>query len=80
MTTETNHFVHAMALMDQGRYDLAAERLRSAIGQDPDDGDLFALLATCLLNLDKLKDAEAAARRSVELQADDCLLYTSRCV
>ncbi len=64
------HISRARVLLDQRQYARAEEQLRGAIGEHPQEAVLFAMLGTSLLHLDRFKDAEAAARRSIELEPD----------
>jgi tetratricopeptide (TPR) repeat protein len=59
--------MRARILLDQNQYQRAEEHLRAAIGEHPDEAELYVMLSASLLNLSKLKDAEAAARRALEL-------------
>lgn len=60
-----------MALFERGRYAQAAEAFRAALGEDPNDPRMYALLA--LTNSILRKDAPAmdAARQAVALDPDD---------
>jgi Tfp pilus assembly protein PilF len=61
---------HAQLLLQQGRYDLAADTLRQALAVDPEDSFAHALLALCLLHQQKYDEATAEARDAI-LRAPD---------
>ncbi len=58
-------------LIEQGRYDLAMDEVRRALGEDPNDGALYALLAVCHLNREQHREALEQAERAVHLEPDD---------
>src|SRR6266851_1639615 len=64
------HFLQACILFDQGRYDLAEEKLRLSLAEEPDHSLAHALLADCLRQSDKLKEATAEAREAVRLDPE----------
>lgn len=55
------HLQRARILLSQGRHAAAEGELRTALAQDPHDGEALALLALALLGQDKLDEAERAA-------------------
>jgi tetratricopeptide (TPR) repeat protein len=67
------HFQHALVLLEQQRYDLAADKLRQALAVDPGDGMAHALLARCLCESDKLSDATDEAYHAVRLAPDSAM-------
>lgn len=64
------HITRARILLDQRQYAMAEDQLRTAIGEHPEVSLLYTMLASCLMNLDRLKDAESACRRAIELEPD----------
>ncbi len=45
-------------LMSQGRYQMAYDITKDALSEEPNNSDLLSILATCALNLNKLKEAK----------------------
>jgi tetratricopeptide (TPR) repeat protein len=60
----------ALLLMNQGRHAMAADELRLALVDAPEDPVLHALLALCLAAAHRLDEAETAARHAVHLGPD----------
>lgn len=61
----------AELLLNQERYDLAADTLRQALLQSPEDADIHRLLAFCLSEQEKFDEATSHAQRAVHLAPDD---------
>ena len=57
----------ARILIAQHRYELAEEHLARALEFDPDDADVYDLLAICLMHLGDAGAAHRSARRVIEL-------------
>jgi tetratricopeptide (TPR) repeat protein len=57
-------------LLEQGRFDLAANESRQALAADPDNGVLHALLGLCLHHLDREEEATGEAKRAIALAPD----------
>ena len=64
----TERLARAFFLVGQGRYELAEQELRSAVGSGEAGGMEQSLLALCLVRQERLKEAEEAARRGLELE------------
>ena len=64
------HHDRAMILFQQRRYDDAERELRSALGQQPHDPRLHAVLAMTLAHQDRFADASAEADQAVGLGPD----------
>jgi tetratricopeptide (TPR) repeat protein len=60
----------ANVLLEQRRYDLAERELREALAADPDDAELHALLAVCLLERGDTRAATDEAQRAIGLGPD----------
>lgn len=65
------HLQRAELLINQGRFDLAEEHARRAIGDQPDHALPYSYLALCLSRAEKHSEATEAARRAVGLAPDD---------
>lgn len=64
------HFQHALILLGQRRHDLAEEKLRLALADDPMHGLAHALLARCLCARERLDEATDEAYHAVRCQPD----------
>lgn len=62
--------IRGLTLLRLGRHAEAASEFQKALGEEPNDADTHAFLATCLLNLEKYDDATKAAERAVGLEPD----------
>ena len=65
----------AQMLLNQERYDLAADALRQALLQSPEDADTHRLLALCLAEQEKLDEATSHAQQAIHLAPDDPYAY-----
>lgn len=65
------HLQRAELLINQGRFDLAEEHVRRAIGEQPDHALPYSYLALCLSHAEQHTEATDAARRAVGLAPDD---------
>lgn len=65
------HRERGCRLLDVKKYDVAATEFRAALAQEPNDSTTHALLACCLLNLDRDEEAEQEAETAVGCDADD---------
>ncbi len=63
------------ALLAAGRPDLARDRFREALRDDPGNGVIHALLAVCLLSERDVKGARDASDRAIELAPDDPMVW-----
>ncbi|MEM0913936.1 MAG: tetratricopeptide repeat protein [Planctomycetota bacterium] len=61
---------HAQFLLDRGRYDEAADKLRAALAQRPDDAISHAMLGLCLIELKRLAEAEQEIGTAISLAPD----------
>jgi tetratricopeptide (TPR) repeat protein len=64
------HYERAWVLLGQRRYDLAADELRLALANDPNDATLHALLGLCLVEAEQWGPATEEARQAVHLGPD----------
>lgn len=64
------HRDRGVLLMQQGRNDLAADELRRALGDDPNDATSLGLLSIALCSLRKYDESEAAARDAIREAPD----------
>ncbi len=62
--------LRAILLLQQSRFDQAADELRRALAESPHDAHAHALLAVCLSHLDKLDDAQSEAEQAIVLAPD----------
>lgn len=69
----------AQLLLTQERYDLAAETLRQALLQSPEDADIHRLLALCLAEQEKFDEATGHAQQAVHLLPDDPYTHYTLC-
>lgn len=69
----------AQLLLTQERYDLAAETLRQALLQSPEDADIHRLLALCLAEQEKFDEATSHAQQAVHLLPDDPYTHYTLC-
>lgn len=67
---QNTHVTRAQLLMQQHRYELAEQELRRALGDQPDEPVLHAMLALCMLNLERKDAALDLAQRAVHLGPD----------
>jgi len=75
------HVERANVLLSQHRVDLAAQELRQALAQDPDDAFAHALLAICLSSTDRKAEALEEARLAVRHAPDQGFPhYVTACV
>jgi len=70
MNSTNLHHDRAMILFQQRRYADAERELRSALGQQPHDGRLHAVLALTLAHQERFADASTEADQAVGLQPD----------
>jgi Flp pilus assembly protein TadD len=61
----------AQLLIEQKRFELAIKELRQELLANPDESYVHALLAVCLRQLDRSKEALDSARRAVQVGPDD---------
>lgn len=66
----TPHLSRAQILLDQARYDLAAQELGQVIAASPDNAHAFALLARCQSHLKMPQQALKSARHAIHLAPD----------
>ena len=71
------HWQRALLLFNQSRWDLAEEECRRAIGEDPGDSRLHALLARCLSERKEYAEATDAAQHAIHLATDDAFAHAS---
>ena len=64
------HRIRAFAYLKRKEYTLAAKHYRAATVLRPDDVDAHSGLATVLMHVGKLNEAETSARRSIQLQPE----------
>jgi tetratricopeptide (TPR) repeat protein len=64
------HIEKAQLLIGQDRFDLAIKELKGELLSSPDEPHVHALLAVCLRQLDRNKEALEAARRAVQVGPD----------
>jgi tetratricopeptide (TPR) repeat protein len=64
------HLERGLLLYQQNRHAMAEQELRLALAQEPDDAHAHALLALCLAENKKFKDATDEARQAVQLAPD----------
>jgi tetratricopeptide (TPR) repeat protein len=62
-------------LLSQGRYEMAEEELRRALGDNPTDASVHSLLAICLTELKKFGPAVESARNAVGQAPDDAYCH-----
>lgn len=62
---ESPYLKRGMLLLEQGRHSLAEKEFRQHLGQEPGDGFVRALLAVCLVRLERRDEAEAEARQAI---------------
>ncbi|HVT79354.1 MAG TPA: tetratricopeptide repeat protein, partial [Phycisphaerae bacterium] len=60
----------AQLLYQQQRYDMAADALRQALGQMPQDAYAHSLLGMCLMHQEKFEEATAEAQKAIGLAPD----------
>ena len=65
----------ARLLMAQERHPQAAEVLREALADDPEDAEAHALLSWCLVRAKDLPGAEAAAKSAIGLAPDSPFVH-----
>jgi tetratricopeptide (TPR) repeat protein len=65
---DNKSFQHALILLEQGRYDLAEEKLRQTLAADPTNGLAHALLAQCLCERKRLTEATDEAYHAVRTE------------
>lgn len=66
----SEHIEKAQLLMEQRRFELAMKELNQELLSSPDEPHVHALLAVCLRQLDRNKEALDAARRAVQVGPD----------
>jgi tetratricopeptide (TPR) repeat protein len=64
------HFQHALVLLDQGRFDLAEEKLRQALAAEPENGLAHAFLAHCLCERKGWNEAMEEARQAIHQEPE----------
>ncbi len=69
--TADRYHERAGVLMDQGRLQDAAGELRAGLALEPEHPSLLIGLATCLIGLDELDEAEAVISSALRLAPDD---------
>jgi tetratricopeptide (TPR) repeat protein len=75
-----DHFVRGSLLYSQRRFDLAAEELRLALAEDPQDARAHAILALCLSEQERFDDAQREAEEAIASSPDDPLGHYARAV
>lgn len=68
----------AQLLIQQSRYDLAAQELQQQIAADPDNPFAYAYLALCFWQLKRNRDAMPAVSRAIHLAPDNPFAYYVR--
>ena len=63
----------AQMLMQQGRFELAEEQLRLALGEESEHHFAHALLSICLLEREKYDDAQQEAQQSIHKAPDEAI-------
>ncbi len=72
----SEHLERAQLLREQGRPADAERLIRQHLAQEPNDPNAHALLASCLLQLDKYDEAQASAQTSIHLAPDQPFAYS----
>jgi tetratricopeptide (TPR) repeat protein len=62
------HFQHALVLLQQGRFDLAEDKLRQCLAADPEHSLAHVFLSRCLFERDDWKGATDEARQAIRLE------------
>ena len=70
------HYQQATVLLEQGRHDLAAEKFRLALADDPENGPGHAMLALCLCAQDQFLEATQEAQTAIRLAPDFSLAHS----
>lgn len=70
------HLQRAELLHMQGRYADAEQHVRQHLIENPNDPQAHALLAACLMHLEKLDPAQAAAEQAIHLAPDVPFAYS----
>ncbi|MBI1371243.1 MAG: tetratricopeptide repeat protein [Phycisphaera sp.] len=69
------HLRRAQLLIQQRRYDMAADELRQALAQSPDDPIAHAMLGICLADAGELSEAAEECGRAVHLGPDVAMTH-----
>ena len=73
-----NYYDQAVTLVNRSRYDLAERQLRQALGQNPLHAASYALLAVCLAQLEREREALAAADEALRLDPNLAFAHYAR--
>ncbi len=73
----SEHLQRGILLVTQGKPDLAERELRAACAEFPQDSDAHAVLAQCLLQMDRYAEAEEEAEEAVRCSPDDAFAHAT---
>ncbi len=73
----SEHLQRGILLVTQGKPDLAEQELRAACAEFPQDSDAHAVLAQCLLQMDRYAEAEEEAEEAVRCSPDDAFAHAT---
>ncbi|HHM12561.1 MAG TPA: tetratricopeptide repeat protein [Planctomycetaceae bacterium] len=73
----SQHLQRGILLVTQGKPDLAERELRAACAEFPQDSDAHAVLAQCLLQMDRYAEAEEEAEEAIRCSPDDAFAHAT---